>query len=198
MILPPGYGYLQIHISFLNDPEIMLTGFGVKPTPSDDANCQSVVESTAHWTDPLKAVITSDVKFVGSTLRVGQDGGEPRVYEHAHAAVAGTQSSGALPPNSAWLIKKTTARGGKRHRGRMYLPGVPYTWLLTGGAVGTTQLASVQTAVDTLFDNVDGDTTMGGMWILHSTGISTTPDPTRVTGLVAADKIATQRRRLRP
>jgi hypothetical protein len=92
-------------------------------------------------------------------------------------------------------VRKNTARGGRRGRGRIYLPwfiaedGVDEVGLITPGTIG-----AIQAAMDVWRTKlVDFDLPM---YVLHNSGISATGTPDQVTSLRVQGMIATQRRRL--
>jgi hypothetical protein len=130
-------------------------------------------------------------------LEVGQDGGDPIVVEYG-ATTVGSNNDEPLPPNCALLVRKTTAFGGRRNRGRAYIPGLslkPSTspaGMIDGAAV--TALQSDANDWWAAAANV-GPPEVSGLVLLHSESPFT---PTPITGLDVQDKIATQRRRLRP
>jgi hypothetical protein len=105
----------------------------------------------------------------------------------------------ALPQNTAGLIKKLSAIAGRRNRGRFYLPGMNESDIDTIGGISSALQGAINTKLGTWLTNIE-TVTLGafdGMFILHSTGISGAPPPTKVTQLVVDPKVATQRTRLR-
>lgn len=106
----------------------------------------------------------------------------------------GTGSLNLLPNNCAILVAKITTSGGRRNRGRFYLPCPNEGNTDQTGRLTTGERGAWQTIVD---DWIDGEQTIG--WgtpaLLHQTGPSA---PTTVTNLVVRQQIGTQRRRMRP
>ncbi len=103
----------------------------------------------------------------------------------------GTVTGDGMTPQVAYLIKKLTALGGRRNRGRMYLPGANESKVDGQGNVSSSFVTSLQTAADWFF--TDLGTADIGLVILHADSST----PTDVTGLTAQAKVATQRRRLK-
>jgi len=103
----------------------------------------------------------------------------------------GTVSGDPMTPQVAYLVKKLTALGGRRNRGRFYLPGVVESKVDGAGNV----LGAFQTTIQTSMDDFMTDTGAAdiGVVILHSDGGT----PTDVTSLQVEPKVATQRRRLK-
>lgn len=150
--------------------------------------------------------LDSAVAFGPVVLRVGQDGGENLVVSGTGSGT-GNQTQVSEPPNVAALIHKRTARGGRRGRGRMYLP-----WCLADADVDEAGvvLGATQVLLQTQCTNFLGHLTAGtgamtfaaAMVLLHSpsgddVSSPTTPgDPNTVTTLTVDSLVATQRRRL--
>jgi len=102
-----------------------------------------------------------------------------------------TGSVGAVAP--AILVSKRTALGGRKNRGRMYIPGQSESAMEPGGFVQAATLADVQSRVDSLLGKLTADDLP--MVIGHSDpGDTFAPI---VTALVVSPILATQRRRQR-
>jgi len=104
-------------------------------------------------------------------------------------------------PNCALLVKKQTATGGRRGRGRNYIP-----WVLLDAAVDDVgnvdsgSLAVRQSDAEDWLEDLELGTTGSyatPMVILHdSSGSGPEPAPSVVTALQVDSRIANQRRRL--
>jgi hypothetical protein len=108
---------------------------------------------------------------------------------------SGTGSGGvggqSAPPNVAYLIHKATALGGRRGRGRMFLPGVADTDVGTSGELIGEKAATLNSSLFAF----GGALTLAGypLAVLHEGAFP----PTLVTQLICDGRVATQRRRLR-
>jgi hypothetical protein len=134
-------------------------------------------------------VTTNDV-----TARLGTASGEPIVGIHA-VNLQGAGDNNPAPPNVATLINKQSARGGRRGRGRMFIPWWQDEAEIDGS--GTITPASViqrQAFIQKFFDTLAA----GGvpMVLLHADGKTAPGPPDRVTSVVVQNRVATQRRRL--
>lgn len=198
MIIPLGYSYVQWRLLCDGDSEEMLTGMGYEWT--DTAPDDSERQAAAALFAPVMQVLTSEYTLRGARIVQGSDGPDLIYNVDATTVVAGAQTPGVAPPNVAYLVRKQTGLGGRRNRGRMYIPGPPRNWFSAAGIFGTTQLASAQTAVEELLD--PSTLALAGFSnavLFHSTGVTPTPStPTPITSLSVQSKVATQRRRLRP
>lgn len=110
-------------------------------------------------------------------------------------AVSGTQGASGnnpAPPNVCHLIRKQSALGGRRGRGRMFWPCIEEATVNHAGDVVAGDVAIRQGIVDNFYDAMLAD----GMQpvILHDTAAVS---PTDITALVYDSRVATQRDRLR-
>jgi hypothetical protein len=109
-----------------------------------------------------------------------------------HSAVEpGAGDSAAAPPNVSVLVRKNTALGGRKGRGRMYIPGVAEADSDGAGVMSSVRQAAWQAQADTFLVAA----ALGGLAgvVLHED--ATTPTP--IISLAVDGRVATQRRRLR-
>jgi hypothetical protein len=106
-------------------------------------------------------------------------------------SAAGGNSDPGTSPNVAYLVKKNTGVGGRKNRGRMYVPGCVETKVDSAGIVTPTFQATLQGN----FTDWQEAAAVANftMQILHNSVV----DPTVVTSLFVESTVATQRRRLR-
>lgn len=157
----------------------------------------------------LMANITDDVRITGWVIKHGPDETGP-IFESS-VIVAGTQVAASAAPNTSFLIRKSTTLGGRRGRGRMYLPGVPETNVDDAGLLAGAAVSAINTDLGAFLINM---TTEGlplmlehfpkTEWVLNENQqprrvpvAGTVPNPTQVVGLTVDPTVATQRRRLR-
>lgn len=106
----------------------------------------------------------------------------------------GTYVSAPMPINCAWLISKNTAAGGRKNRGRLYLPAGIYGAESEVNQVGEFSSATV-TFMQAAWDHFRSDLSEADRIpvLFHSDGSA----PTTITSFSANGMISTQRRRLR-
>lgn len=110
----------------------------------------------------------------------------------APAGEPGGAGNNPAPPNVATLIRKVTALGGRRGRGRMFWPCIEESNIDHAGRIPTLDRAAKQAVVDSFFEDVE---TFGRQLVLlHDTAAV---PPTPITSLVVDERVATQRDRLR-
>jgi hypothetical protein len=168
---------------------------GMTGTEVDIADEQPSI-FVANWGTELDSQVT-----VGpATLRVGVTGGDPLAVEGS-IDETGAETGAMAPPNCACLVRKSTGLGGRRGRGRCYIP-----WVLLDAAIDDVgnidggSLAVRQGDATAWLEDLEAGssgTSPTPMVILHdSSGAGAEPGPTPVTGLNVDSLIATQRRRL--
>lgn len=195
MIIPVGYA--QANLRFTDDAapngsEITLgldLGDFAAGSPSDAAN--AVADA---WTPTVHTILSNELVLSEVYVKFGPN--DTGASGSTARAVAGGAAGSAVTPNTAILVHKTTTSGGRRGRGRFYVPGMPEPEVgphgfLTGGYVNSLQNE---------FDDFYAALTTAGLTpvVLHAPGISATPAPSEVVGFVVQGLAATQRDRMRP
>jgi hypothetical protein len=185
-----------------NDPEPWYITFGVD---SSDAAGDPVAIGKAAMESfhaGFQSTLSPDVDITGCQVTVGQDGVEPvRSFVTPATALGGSAGDLRLPQNCALLVRKNTDIGGRRNRGRMFVPGilaegaVSATGVITPAAT-ITYLGYAENFFATLLAGLPNSPALP-MVVLHSSGISTVPSPTVVSSVTVDNVISTQRRRLR-
>lgn len=200
-IIPPGFAEVLMPMKHATLARSALVTYGISHTDvpdTADADALLAVFSTA-W----QSAIDTEVTYGPVTLRIGQDGGEALVVTGTDTD-AGTRSAlDSIAAHAAVLIHKRTTRGGRRGRGRMYLP-----WALAdvmvneAGRLGNDALADLQPRATSWLGLVDGAGSSTGMVVLHSPSgedvqtPSVPGTPNAVVALTIDPIIGTQRRRL--
>lgn len=190
MVIPVDYAQVNLEFLWQVSGQKAEVAYGVQlvdpsDTPQDVAN--SVVGAyTANTMASLQvgkvALSNVHVKFgpndVGASLDFPQN-------------IVGTATGEGLAPNSALLVSKNTAFGGRRGRGRMYWPGIQDGTIDDYGHVTTASLATYQSKFTAfLASHVSSNIPMV---LLHG---SNPPLPYLVTTLAVQTLMGTQRRRL--
>lgn len=200
MPTPSGFAdcsYELRHASVLRSAYIT---FGCDPTATDPSTVATLLNTAFAAAGSLKACFDTNVTLVNTRVSLGTDGAEDLVGI-AGTAVLGTESMTSLPSNIAVLVHKRTTRGGRRGRGRFYLPwSLGTTDFGEDNTINTADRTRLQTALDTWFSAVN--TGVGPLVVLHrpsapEVDVPTTPGPPSVITALAVDPVvATQRRRI--
>lgn len=192
--IPVGFGQAALRFSLAGTSREKLCTFGYDPPTTDPTvHAQAITDAfTAANRPGVSLQIQEGWSYLGVRVTEMTDTGP--VTGEAADLVDGAMTGGALPPNAAVLIRKNTAAGGRRNRGRLFVPPIypPETNVSPSGIIADTQLDNIQLWWTNFFTAVS----VAGLEpvILHSSAPFT---PTPITGWVAQDLIATQRRRMR-
>lgn len=184
-------GFSQVNLIF-NGPGVP-TGaemtFGIDNSvalsPADIADNVGTIYVAAG----ILAVINNDVDLAAIRVKNGPNDDGP--FAVVPNPVASTLGGDSAPPNTAVLIRKFTAAGGRRGSGRFYMPGPNEGSIGDGGLLTSTYIDDVQDA-----------------WAAFALGLATADlpmvllhdnnrEPDLVTSLEVQATAATQRRRLR-
>lgn len=188
-IIPDGFGQLTIGFSGLNAPTGAAVTLGLDvPGGSTPADVLDDIEGLFEGLVESQSV--SSLILSSARVKFGPDATGPFV-ERAYN-LPGNQGADAASPNTAILVSKVTAFGGREGRGRLFWPGISDFSLDADGTIGAGSLAQYQTAWDTFFTGLG--LANAPAFLLHSDSANT---PDAITEFVVQAKVATQRRRLR-
>jgi hypothetical protein len=198
--IPEGYGQISWHWDLNGDPEQISSTCGVSLNGGLAAGQDQVDDAADAMLSAWPAAgMSNQYRFRGATLRCGTGGTDHAIFE-SNRDVLGLGGSSVLPQNCALLVQKRTASGGRRNRGRMYLPLLS---ILEGavspiGVIDAASEVDAQARATTLWNGLVGGPFLEQPVILHTAlpGESA-PIPTGITSFRVAPIIATQRRRLR-
>jgi len=200
LVVPPGFADVAIELRGLGDPVPWYVTYGV-----DISDAGGDVEligrrQLAAW-GTLMPKLHTEVSMSGVKLTIGQDGPFPvRQFVPTLTAVNGATPGAKLPQNCALLVRKNTGAGGRRARGRFFVPLILAEGAVSNvGVIANDALADYTNGVNAFYASLTTGTAFPPtpMVVLHSTGISPVIDPSPVLSLACDNVIATQRRRLR-
>lgn len=206
-VIPEGYAQVTIHHAGVGLPEGGDVVFGViNALDLSPAAIGAAVKTV--WDTNVMNVMSQAVRMNGILVKLGPN--DTGASAEVPASTVGAGAAACAPPNVTCLWRKVTPLGGRRGRGRMYLPGVIESQVDAGGFGDSTYIADWTTsAEDTLLGLSTADIPMvvlhgyATVWALidgqprriELPGVI--PAPTAVTSLEVSPKVATQRRRLR-
>lgn len=195
LVIPPGFAQIVYRSALAGDPEECLWTLGTSMDGYLDGQDAADVTRFGFVSAYSAGFILAGWTFLGTRVYVGQDGGPPTVWESTGPAVVGTNPGPGLPPNCAFLVQKRSALGGRRNRGRMYLPagfGVGEDSVPITGVMAEAQRADLNTRV------TDAFTGAADRVIFHDELTPGGSTPTTITSFIVQARLATVRRRLRP
>lgn len=191
-VIPSGFCEASVEINVPGDagPAYVITGhdFGANVNPQVIADKLAVIWAAS---DTLRGNMSNSSSIERVIVRANYGGPDLFIGEAA-IGVTGSSSGSATPPNVAFLYQKLSGLAGRTNRGRLYMPGVPEGAVDGDGFLTAAALSNNQGLADTFLSKLAADDLV--LHILHTSAAIT---PTEVNSLVAATKVATQRRRLR-
>jgi len=200
VIIPPGYGLAALRWALTADPEEMITTIGVDLGPAEGDFVEAANNVARAWGSQFPAAqLDTDWTWRGVRLYVGEDGGASIPYDSVGFTITGTSAGVGPVQNTAILVKKATARAGRKGRGRMYVPpfGLSSAGYAPNGTLGSSTITDYQTrftALRTIMANGESGLTFAvPPVLLHADGSL----PDAVTAFTVQAVLATQRRRLR-
>lgn len=151
----------------------------------------------------------ADIALTSVLVKQGPDETGPQAS--FPATVIGSAGAVSSPPNVCYLVHKNTAEGGRRGRGRMFIPGVPEGTVDDNGQLVAGQAAQLQSRIDAFMAGLLTEELIMALehgpsytWTINENGqprrvpvAGPVPTLTALTSLTADPKVATQRRRLR-
>lgn len=207
MPTPPGFADISYEFGRGDMTRKSYLTFGVDPTATDPSAVAASCIAAYNAAGGLKNIMDFNVNLTGCRVSLGTDGTEDIVH-FSSANLPGVRSGTATPPNVSLLVHKKTSRGGRRGRGRLFIPwALSNTDIAENGQISAGILSTYQ---GILADWLAALNTQGvPMVLLHresepwdpvkETGVRnpTTPGPpTAVHTLTADALVSTQRRRL--
>lgn len=194
MAIPPGYADVSIRLTNSAMQRPAFITFGIDPSGTNPDSIAGEVYGSFTTAGAFFSRLDSGVTIGPVTVRLGQDGGEALIGV-SDVTSAGGATLASPPPNVAVLVHKRTNRGGRRGRGRWFLP-----WYLTetdvdeAGQILTAAVTPIQAALTLTLNNLSAQG--NPMVILHEPGLTSAGVPDVVHTLTVDRLVATQRRRL--
>lgn len=200
LIIPVGFAQCLLPMAHASLNRSALITYGLDVDAAGGDYVQVADDQQAIFGNAWGNELDSQVTIGPATLRVGQDGGDPLSVEGSATSV-GVETGAMASPNCALLVKKASLTGGRRGRGRCYIPWVLLDAAISDvGVVDSGSLAVRQSDAEDWLEDLELGTTgtyATPMVILHdSSGSGAEPAPSVVTGLLCDSLIANQRRRL--
>lgn len=192
-IIPPGYAECSIEFwlaGYLR-PAVITQGFKINGSVGSSYNVADQFDLAFAGT--FAALYDTNVTMRNAKAVIGQDGADP-IVQVSTTQTTGTVSRESIAPALALMVTKNTNLGGRKHRGRNYLP-----WSLgdgdvaENGAIAQPRLNTWQTALDNYMAAIlDPSTDLLDEPVLLHTDPTL---PTPVTSFTPNPAIRTQRRR---
>ena len=128
-------------------------------TAIDDTYLDGVAaEIGSQWQGQMLPDMSAQYSFVEARCTSQEvENGPVGIYIETGANAGAIADSTGLPGNATIAIKKGTIKSGKSFRGRMFLPGVPASKLVSGNAdrVLSAWITSILDDLDTFYTNME-------------------------------------------
>lgn len=193
--IPVGDGLAVYRHTITGDSEEMLVTVGIGFGTIATFEQATVDELFADYKAEMATTFSPSLTMVGVTLYLKAAGGFT-IWDSTGASAVGTSSGTAAPPNVAVLAHKNTGQGGRRGRGRMFLPGVSEGFIDPNGALTSAAITQINSDLASWYSSIVGIATVDDVLLYHNNDLGNL-SPTIVTGFTVDSKVATQRRRLR-
>lgn len=194
--MPTASGYAQVSIEMINAALIRpaYITFGVDPVDTDPQLICSSIAGSMNGATSLQGLLDTNVTIRRIRVSLGIDGAEDLQGDLA-ISLAGLTAQSSVAANTALLVHKRTARGGRRGRGRLYIPWSLSTAVVDeAGVITPAAVTAAQSKMTTWLAALNANTVP--MVLLHEAGLTATGPPNPVTTLLVDTRIGTQRRRL--
>lgn len=188
LIIPEGFAQVSFIFGDIAFPTGALSTIGVANGTDLSATAVATAAEDAFSTNWMPQ-FTNDV--VLETVRAKLGPNETGAMAEVPSGTVGSVNDNNQAPNVAILVQKVTALGGRKGRGRMFLPSVDKDLISPGGSVDVTEIGNLQTAANAFKTAMEAADLP--LYLLHSDATA----PTAITSLSISPKVATQRRRLR-
>jgi hypothetical protein len=202
LVIPEGYAHVVHSLSWAGDTELMAITYGVKAATVGAPATPAEIAATCNGAFGTNVMPEMDgiITLVGTEVTWQADPlpADPLIGSVSASVAGGGTSGSVVPQNTAFLVHKRTATGGRGGRGRFYLPGVDESAVSDLGIVATLVRTDFNTALQAMLDDLNAGGFTEGMYVLHdSLGAFAAADPYLVTSLTMDTLVSTQRRRLR-
>lgn len=191
-VIPAGYAQCNVRFTGTPVPNGAEITFGVAIGDKNTAEEVFTGVSAALTSSGFLAPFTSNMTATSVLVKLGPNLDGPMQEFPIH--IEGLATTEGLSPNTACLVRKGGALGGRMNQGRLFIPGVPEGAATNDGKLSSGFLSAAQTGMTALRDDLLENGVE--MVILHSEGGTSRP-PVSVLTLTVQSVVATQRRRLR-
>lgn len=201
LVIPATFAQVVMNFSHPSTPRQMSVTFGVEYDPlGPDAGVQIADRAAQAWVDStLRDRTDSSITLASIDVTIGPTP-DPIIFSKAYGT-AGNTAFETPPLNTALLVRKNSAVGGRANRGRFYWPGLlAETDVNEVGIINPASVTAIQTDFNAFFTELAAAAEPGqaslAMVVLHDEDSPATV-PTPVTSLSVDGLAATQRRRMR-
>src|SRR5215207_3150713 len=145
MLIPEGYAQVNLKFGGVALPLGAEITFGVALGDSAYTALYVAENAITAYEGTVMPWHSINTTLVGCRAKLGPNatGG----FGDVSGTAVGEGTGEALPPSVAIMAEKVTAFGGRRGRGRMYLPGIDEDSVDMGGVVDPANVSGINTAL---------------------------------------------------
>lgn len=194
MELPQGFSNTRFVFSLAGAPSECGFSIATENNGVDDAEAVALKMSGSYQESFILSAASILVGWTYLGTRTTHNSLAGEILGDAPASIVGTGVGAGLIVNSAFLVKKVTNQGGRKHRGRLFIP--PFNMAETGisptGVWTPSVVTDAATGWSDFYDKLIVDDLVPVL--LHTDPADA---PTVITGFTPMALAATQRRRMR-
>lgn len=195
LVIPVGYGQVTIPFKHASLVRSAVVTFGVD-MPAALTGSQVADQIADRTQTAIAATVDSQVTVGPVEISEGA-GAEGNIAWVGSTTWVGTRASDSQPPNCALIARKVTGVGGRRGRGRMFLPWcIAETAVDEVGVINPANVITINGLLEDWLERLGLETNPSPMVLLHATGNTPVPAPSPVTSLSLDTRIGNQRDRL--
>jgi hypothetical protein len=189
VIIPQFFSQVNVKFSGAAAPLGMECTFGLR-NPSEVAPGTLATSIIAAWVARWLPVQTGLITLASVLVKNGPN--DTGAQAEVASGQPGTAAVSGVPPNVALLVNKVTAVGGRKGRGRMFVPGILEANVDAGGIISGGSISTYITACVNFLTDL---TTSGRTMVLLHADAATPPYD--LVSLSPSTKVGTLKGRLR-
>lgn len=179
LTIPTGFGEAAWHFTSTSGTPDFVTTCGVDLSDAGGDFAGAAEALWDYYAGSIMQETSNHVQITRCVLRVGNDG-PTSAYESSHTPVGGGSAGAHGPLSMAIIARKVTNVGGRRGRGRMFMPGTAGEGTVDeSGRVLEVHAALVNTKLNTLQSYMENGNANHQVVLppvlLHSDGSTPTP-----------------------
>lgn len=188
MIIPADFAQVNFKYGGLAAPtgaeNVIGVLIGADTDPADTA-----AHAIAAWTDNIAALVVNDLTLVSVLVKYGPNA--TGLAAEVGSGQTGAAGGAGMTPQNALLVRKNTTHGGRKGRGRLFLPGITEGTADESGTISGGTVAIYQAG----FDGFLADLTAAGNtpFLLHNDAT----EPYEITSFSVQALMATIKDRIR-
>jgi hypothetical protein len=193
---PPNLGAFTLAVSYSVNGQLAVNVLGGKIREENPFYTQADVDTWLRiWWEQVRQEMSSDVTLLGAQMRDLRAEGNTFDAALPAAAKTGAIAAPATVLNTSFLIRWKSAQGGRRGKGRTFVPGLPAASLSDDSrGVAATPAAAFQVTVNAYLNQMTADLGQAMLPAVVSRKFGTSA---YITSGTLAGIVGTQRKRLR-